>query len=70
MEPLKAAGDDGGVGSGFRVGVGLGAGGTSDGVAVAPVDDDAGSADIKLYDLVGGMGGPGGDEGVVWHAEE
>ena len=45
MEPLKAAGDDDGVGAGLLVGVSLGVGGIAGDAAVAPVDGDAGSAD-------------------------
>ena len=45
VEPLEAAGDDDGICAGLRVGVGLWTRNIAGGVAVAPVDGDAGSAD-------------------------
>ena len=65
VESLQVAGDDDGVCARLLVGVGLWAGDTAGGGAIAPVNGHAGSADGQLYCLVGPGGGPSGDKGVV-----
>ena len=67
VESLQVAGDTNSVGARLLVGVSLGTGDNAGDVAIAPVDGDSGSADGQPYGLVGGGGGPGGDEReLVW----